>query len=307
LLTIKGTQVSKLQPIINEQARTCTENLICNLSKIHLSPAIKSLLSKGYSFAPSTQKITENSKNQSKLDIDNFCNSISLKLITKQQFPSNGKQENSKLNSNLACTYPPHSLDKQTANVNFHHALGRIQRLSNCKLVKCWTSNNLHQSLAVRNLRQKLQLTNDNLTLKNFSNLSLPERREFFRLKRLCQNKELLITKADKSQQLVLINYPDYISAINKLLSDQSNYIEIAFNQKFLTAAKIIALIKLNTGHGKLLDLKNSNILLQFTKNPSDRNFYGLPKTHKPKEKWSPLPPIRPICPDINTGASTTG
>ena len=51
-----------------------------------------------------------------------------------------------------------------------------------------------------------------------------------------------------------------------------------------------------------------SRLLLSNTRKPNARVFYGLPKTHKPRDKWTDsFPPLRPICPDVGTETAASG
>jgi hypothetical protein len=101
------------------------------------------------------------------------------------------------------------------------------------------------------------------------------------------------------------MNQADYDRAMVRMLSDTSNYEEITFNKKFLTAAKIKQIVK--NYQGRLITIEQAKNLLQFTTSPKTRLIYGLPKTHKPREKWNIIPPLRPICPDIRTETAQTG
>ena len=80
-----------------------------------------------------------------------------------------------------------------------------------------------------------------------------------------------------------MMNTTDYDCAMTRLLSDKNNYEIIPFNLKYKSAAKIKQIIK--SYQGTLLSAEQVTDLLKFTNDPADRNFYGLPKTHKPKEK----------------------
>ena len=98
------------------------------------------------------------------------------------------------------------------------------------------------------------------------------------------------------------MNYSDYDKSIKTILENPEFYERILFNLKYQSAAKIISIVK--KFQKSLLTENAVATLLQSTKNPKDRSFYGLPKTHKSKEKWDTLPPLRPICPDVGTETS---
>jgi hypothetical protein len=112
----------------------------------------------------------------------------------------------------------------------------------------------------------------------------------------------VVIRKADKSRQIVIMNRVDYTAAVYDLLNVTSNYTRVPFNGKHKCAALIIATIK---RYSSVLSASEQRDMLLFTKSPSSRALYCLPKSHKDRAKWAHgVPPMRPICPDVRTETS---
>ena len=306
LMEIHCHDLQQVKTQIDRESKLISENLICNLSKIKLNSQANSLLKKGFSYAPMTQKLGKNTVSQGIEHVNEFIGRITRRLNapTKQTLVSN----NSNLNLNLKTEQPYLTRSKNPqpkVTPSLAQTMSKVMFLSNKLPSYKYTPNDLSNSIAVRLLKNRLTLTARNISLKYRTNLSTFEKSEFSKIYKMCKNKEIIIRKADKSQQIVLLDQIDYSNAIKKLLAVESNYIKIPFNEKFKTAAKIISTVK--TLGVQLLSEQERNWLLSYTKNPKDRMFYGLPKTHKPKEKWDKIPPIRPICPDINTETCITG
>lgn len=294
LLHVKEYNLKTLKAEIEKQTELISSNLICNLSNQNLSPAAISLLRKGYSFAPTSTVFSQKIKFDMQSRVDIFLNKLRAKL-------------NSSNWHRAPPAYPavPKISVPTSKAISLFGALSRLSTTSRQTTIAGLTTNNLFNSLALRNLRNRLLTVCKNSSAKFSDNLGPAERKEMRNLIHLSRNRDVIIRKADKSQQIVLMNKADYDGAMIRMLSDTTNYEKIAFNKKFLTAAKIKQIIK--NYLGRLLTTEQARNLLQFTANPQSRLIYGLPKTHKPREKWNIIPPLRPICPDIRTETAQSG
>ena len=126
------------------------------------------------------------------------------------------------------------------------------------------------------------------------------------KLLRLTKARKIIVHKADKSAQLVVMDAAKYDAACRRLLLDEDNYKAIPFNLNRKCAALIIACVKRYIPAA--ITPTQAEFLLQHTRNPRIRRFYALPKTHKEREKWTDgMPPMRPICGDIQSETSITG
>ena len=107
--------------------------------------------------------------------------------------------------------------------------------------------------------------------------------------KKLRENDEIIIRKADKSSLYVIMNKSDYINKVNNILSDQTKFKKITSNPTNKVKQEANKLIScLNSGNG---DIKIPKILGDF----SAGYIYGTVKTHKDGN------PLRPIISQILT------
>ena len=63
-------------------------------------------------------------------------------------------------------------------------------------------------------------------------------------LHRAVKNGQIVLRKADKGRQIVLLNKCDYVRAVEKLLCDTANYKRVPFNGKYRAGALAIACVK---------------------------------------------------------------
>ena len=124
------------------------------------------------------------------------------------------------------------------------------------------------------------------------SNISGAELKE---LKQLSKNKEIIVTKPDKGQGVVLMNKTDYNNKVLNVLNDHTKFTEIKDN----CLALIIKIEdKLNRLLRKLKNLEiidNSTFSSLYATGSKPGVLYGLPKIHKLNI------PIRPILSAIGT------
>ena len=151
----------------------------------------------------------------------------------------------------------------------------------------------------IENYCQKIQKIYKNLNTDCSSqtdNISKGERKA---LKKLRDDNSIVIKKADKGSNIVLMPREGYIKEAYRQLNNTKYYkkLEKPRYQKNILAIKQI-----------LRDMKQRNIISDkefeflLPQNAKARQFYGLPKIHKEKNKWvDNFPPLRPITSDCGS------
>ncbi|XP_055591284.1 uncharacterized protein LOC129743324 [Uranotaenia lowii] len=118
----------------------------------------------------------------------------------------------------------------------------------------------------------------------NYTNQSFHDDYEWIRKemndarKFLKDRPDLIVTKADKGKQIVVMKTEDYKSKINDLVNDSETYIELPKDPTAKTLKRINALID-NWVSNKYIEQPVGRKLKLFHCNPP--RAYGLPKTHK--------------------------
>ena len=114
-------------------------------------------------------------------------------------------------------------------------------------------------------------------------------------VKTLSSRNDIVISKADKGNAVVLLNRSDYLSKMSDILCDSSKF-------KLLSADLSAVLLKIETKINNFLrKLKKSRLVDEstykylFCSGAQPALMYGLPKIHKPEV------PVRPILSAINT------
>ncbi|UYV76867.1 hypothetical protein LAZ67_14002260 [Cordylochernes scorpioides] len=102
----------------------------------------------------------------------------------------------------------------------------------------------------------------------------------------LRSKKEIVITKADKGSQTVVMNTLDYISKMNEILNNSIVFKPITTNEKSQSSAQYTKDLR-NLYRGNTITAEDLKLFLGNIKNTA--YIYGQPKTHKPGI------PIRPI------------
>ena len=147
------------------------------------------------------------------------------------------------------------------------------------------------------NLEKKGNISKDTLNIvKGFvygasshsSHQNVPQR--FVNVyKKLKNNENLHITKADKSNALVILDKQNYNDKMYVLLSDNSTY-------NSLTSNPLERVISNFNGKIKRIFINKKEYITQFTvRAPSLPYLYGLIKTHKPNN------PVRPIISSVGS------
>lgn len=159
--------------------------------------------------------------------------------------------------------------------------------------------NSVDVARAFCNLEKYSNLPSDEVNIckgivyASMSNESVPNCPQRFvkAIKSVKQDPELHVTKADKSNAVVILNKDDYVSKMNDLLSDDTTYSKLRSNP----------LERVNSSFNKSLKqlLKGQDHLIKkcTSISPSLPYMYGLIKTHKPGN------PPRPI---ISSAGSVT-
>lgn len=102
------------------------------------------------------------------------------------------------------------------------------------------------------------------------------------------RNKDVIISKADKGNSVVILDRPEYVRRMEMMLSE-GDYTKLSYNPLNKMKSKVHEVLTkhFNTiGKSTVWKLKNSN--------PQVPRMYGLPKIHKPGNN------MRPIASNIN-------
>ena len=145
----------------------------------------------------------------------------------------------------------------------------------------------------------------------DLSNLPVPYHKnnlkngEIKALKNIRQNSDIIIKPADKGSATVIMDKQNYINEGYRQLGDERYYKKIETPIFPETQLKVNEIL-LNLLTKKVISEKQ----FQYLKSPEEprpRQFYMLPKIHKPLEKWPVLnmPPGRPIISDCSSESYT--
>lgn len=136
------------------------------------------------------------------------------------------------------------------------------------------------------------------IKLNNNSNL---REEELGGIKTLAKNKDIIIKPFDKGGGVTVLNKTDYITEGYKQLNDIKYYKRLNKLDTLNTHKKIREVL-VDMYINRFINEKQ----LDYLSGPTQfrpRNFYLLPKVHKPREKWNNpnMPPGRPIVSDIDS------
>ena len=143
--------------------------------------------------------------------------------------------------------------------------------------------NNVDVAKAFCNLEKYSDLPSDDLSIckgivyASMSKESVPNCPQRFvkSIKSIKNDSDLHVTKADKSNAVVILNKVDYISKMNNLLNDESTYSKLRSNPLENVNANFNKKLKQLLKNDKQLIKKFSSL------SPSLPYMYGLIKTHK--------------------------
>lgn len=121
-------------------------------------------------------------------------------------------------------------------------------------------------------------------------------------LRELVHNKHIVIKPADKGSAVVILSRDQYITEVNRQLSNTTYYKKLSepiYLQTIPTVHKTIDGLK----EKKYINAKQKQYLKGDIQS-RERRFYILPKIHKDPEKWTvpfQIPPGRPIVSDCSS------
>jgi hypothetical protein len=278
--------------------------LVVNLSSYQLAEPVQRVLNRGFSFVPSATRIRPQARQTMEGQVEKFIRGLTIRL--NREIVQTETERGTIAVAGTVQTRKVTTAAAQVRTPSLVEALARVKLLVGVQQPVSYQVKDKSNELALNNLKQKLKAEVQKAERMDRENLNPEERRELEKLMRVCQSGEIVLRKADKSQQIVLMNRVDYEAAVTIMLADTESYRPVPFNLKYYTAAKIRAIVR--RYQPALLTTETANILLEGTKQPKSRKFYGLPKTHKEKGKWKcNIPPLRPICPDQGTETTCTG
>ena len=114
-------------------------------------------------------------------------------------------------------------------------------------------------------------------------------------LKKLRENKDIVITYPDKGNGIAIINRKDYDKAMCELLEDNTKFRKIKKDPTLLKEGQLQRFIRTLKKQGVFDDSTYENIY-PVVSQPS--RLYGTPKLHK---SFTNVPPLRPIVSSINS------
>ncbi|XP_062399771.1 uncharacterized protein LOC134089347 [Sardina pilchardus] len=121
-------------------------------------------------------------------------------------------------------------------------------------------------------------------------------------ISQLTNNKFIVIKPADKGSKIVIMDTQHYLTEAHRQLNNTQFYTPIARSTQ--PAAQAIVRRLVTTLYQRKFINHKQSIFLQGPDHPRPRQFYLLPKIHKPPHTWtvpSQVPPGRPIVSDCNS------
>ena len=131
------------------------------------------------------------------------------------------------------------------------------------------------------------------------SNLSQEERRA---LKKLKNNRDIIIKPADKGSKIVIIDRASYILEANRQLENKTHYLPLKTSIQAETQARIREILDDLCEKRKITT--KQKVYLYGKDPPRPRKLYLLPKIHKDPGTWTvphQVPPGRPIVSDCGS------
>jgi hypothetical protein len=142
------------------------------------------------------------------------------------------------------------------------------------------------------------EVDSDCVKLRTKNNLS---REELMSIRKLKENKNIVIKPADKGGATVILDRDAYLKEAYRQLNDVKYYVRLSKPVYHDNASKISKILNAMNHDGFITDEQ-----LEFLSGPRDyrpRNIYFLPKIHKERSKWAwpDMPEARPICSDFHS------
>lgn len=275
----EGDTKMNIENIENKKKEKIKKNNIINLSKHHIltQPEI-TLLNKGLTFIP-TWRTNNEIKENLRYDLQKYHRKLKLAAYFEKHNHKK-KDKNTHKDGNISKKYV--DCLPFTPRSDWAPAAGQIPTIIETIIQKDVTDLNKKVK------RDRIQ-----------SNLT---KSEILSLKRLRDNKHIVIKPADKGSSVVILDRFQYLWEGNRQLADRKHYIPLKqpiYPQTIPMIVKILDQLHLK----KYLNLKQKKYLIG-QHNPRPRRFYWLPKIHKSPEKWSKpweIPPGRPIVSDCGS------
>jgi hypothetical protein len=288
-----------------ELTQLCTDiqnRLVLNLSSTLLTTDQLSVLQLGIGFRPNFAELSRTTTASEVKAVDCVVQKLALALhacMNRQQYGretpasrTNTKQEGNPKQPLLASLSGVYTRFRSDLRDDSNDAMSDVDVVSGYHL-KQFGKRLLHE---FRNADGRAQ-----------HNINVGQTTALQHLHRLVKNRQIIIRKADKSRQVCILDPIKYDQAVMAQLSDTKSYMPTEFNLNRKCAALLKRCVR-KFVERKLLTNKQAQALLLYTDKPATRHCYGLPKTHKPADKWiNGMPPLRPICPDIRTETSASG
>ena len=117
-------------------------------------------------------------------------------------------------------------------------------------------------------------------------------------LKKLKQNKDIIILRPDKGNRVVVLDKVVYNNTISDLLSDSSKFKKLQSDLTQGREGQLQCYVRKLKKQGLLSTDTYCDI---YPTGSQPARLYGLPKLHKVKDPSSTTPPFRPIVSSINT------
>jgi len=156
-----------------------------------------------------------------------------------------------------------------------------------------YLSNNIDKKFQLRNEIYSILSKSQKRQHSNKKHNTVYHKKTLQRIKRKIKNDNLIITKADKGNCIVILRREDYNKKVTDFLTN-NNFVTLEHSPFSKFIKKLNTYIKAHNEFLQEFEAPKSLI----PSNPSIPKLYGLPKLHKPEI------PIRPIVSFINTPAS---
>lgn len=242
-----------------------------NLSKYEASEADLSLLERGLSFVPSRKTLPISNILDTR---DNVIRRLKLKCFFENNKLTNRNIKDRRFIEKSTWVPPNHKLKAKTLVL-----VDDIVRKTG-------------------DILNEYKVDNDCVKLYAKNNLS---REELMSIRKLKENKDIVIKPADKGGATVILDRDAYLKEAYRQLNDIKYYVRLNKPVYHDNASKISEIL-----NDMNLDGFISNEQLEFLSGPRDyrpRNIYFLPKIHKDRSKWPwpDMPEARPICSDFHS------
>jgi hypothetical protein len=234
------------------------------------------------------------------LALERICNKIRIQTIEKQKKKLWNMYRHSiylKQNRDSIVNLSNIEIDADTKNIlslglnchlknKYNHTAKKVEIEKLCENIK-----NIAVNKQIRIIQEdKMKCELEKFGMKNNTDYEkdVLTREQHEKIKKLRDNKDIVIRKADKSNIFVIINKEDYSKSLEELISDRSKFVKLTEDPTENIKKKINKIIEKLEG-----DLKLKKLIGQFQVG----YLYGNPKLHKSLSN----PKYRPIISQIGT------